>query len=223
MNDELLLNFKSLILCPLIKFLGMTATLSQDTSDPLRGEIFKLSTYLVGTGSLPRSRAFPAQAGSEYTISLSKILVGPPPESTPLKTPHMQSCIVLVSNLQPSMTDATIKRECIETVGRPRFIYMHVADPRTGLFSGTAVIEFSDENHAKSLCQLGLCSKSVRPISDQEYTSLSSGEWPMLEYGPPQGVFSHHPAPQTTSSPQKPTPAPMWAQPAHRPSNPWQK
>ena len=201
----------------------MTATLGHDSSDPLRGEVFRLSTYLAGTGYMPRSRSYPVQSGTEYTISMSKILVGPPPESASLKSLHMQSCIVLVSNLPSSLTDAAIKRECIETVGRPRFIYMHVADPRTGLFSGTAVIEFSDESHAKSLCNSGLFSQSVRPISDQEYVSLSSGSWPMLEYGPPQGVFSHHQAPVPTPSPQKQTATPMWAQPTHRPSNPWQK
>ena len=203
----------------------MTATLAHDTSDPLRGEVFKLSTYLIGAGYLQRTRTLPLplQSGAEYTISLSKILVGPPPGSTSLKTPHVQSCIVLVSNLSSAVTDAAIKRECIETVGRPKFIYMHVADPRTGLFSGTAVIEFSDESHAKSLCQSGLFSQPVRLISQTEFTSLTTGEWPMLEYGPPQGVFSHQPSAVVTPSPQKPAPAPMWAQPSHRPSNPWQK
>lgn len=226
--DKLLLNFKSLILCPLIKFFGfrMAATLTQDeiSLDPLRGEIFYLTSYLALNGSQSRSRA-PLQALSshEYTISLSKILVGPPPESAQLKTPHKQSCLVLVSNLKPTVTDAAIKRECIETVGRPRFIYMHVADPRTGLFSGTAVMEFTDESHANSVCQTGLFSCPVRPVSDLEYAALTCGDWPMLDYGPPQGVFSNEPTPPSAPSSSRAVPAPMWAQPSHRPSNPWQK
>lgn len=205
----------------------MAATLARDdfASDPLRGEVFKLSSYISLGGFHLRSRA-PLQnvSAHEYTISLSKILVGPPPESAQLKAPHNQSCVVLVSNLQSSVTDAAIKRECIQTVGRPRFIYMHVADPRTGLFSGTAVIEFSDESHAKSLCRSGLLSCAVRVVSDPEYAALTCGDWPMLEYGPPQGVFSNQPTPAVTApSPSRPVPAPMWAQPSHRPSNPWQK
>jgi hypothetical protein len=195
------------------------------SSDPLRGESFRLSAYITGAGLITRTRNDAAATFvSEYTISLSKILVGPPPESTSLKTEHKPSCIVVVSNLKFTVTDAAIKRECIETAGRPRFIYMHVSDPRTGLFSGTAIIEFSDENHASQLCRSGLFSSPVRLVSETEFSSLTSGDWPMLEYGPPQGVFSgQHSAQTATPSPQRPTTAPLWAQPTQRPSNPWQK
>lgn len=120
------------------------------------------------------------------------------------------------------MTDALLKKECIESVGRPKFIYMHVGDPRAGLFSGTAVVEFSDEATAQKACRQMIASCSTRLVYQAEFTSLTTGEWPMLEYGPPQGVFRTSPVTPASVAPSQPTPS--WAQPNRpAPSNPWQK
>jgi hypothetical protein len=95
---------------------------------------------------------------------------------------------------------------------------MHVDDVKSGLFSGAAVIEFLDDDAASRVVTQGILGCRARSVSEQEYMSLTSGEWPMLEYGPPQGVFSQ-------SASVKPAAAvPMWAQPNRPPaSNPWQK
>ena len=118
------------------------------------------------------------------------------------------------------MTDSYLKKECIERVGRPRFIYMHVSDVKSGLFSGTAVIEFADEESATKAVSEGILGKRVRGVTDEEFSSLTSGEWPMLSYGPPQGVFS-------SSNRPPPGPAvtvPVWAQAGRAPvANPWLK
>lgn len=95
---------------------------------------------------------------------------------------------------------------------------MHVSDVRSGLFSGTTVIEFAEEDAARKTVSQGLLGCRARLVSEQEYMSLTSGEWPMLEYGPPQGVFSQ------TATPKPVAAVPMWAQPNRPPvSNPWQK
>jgi len=99
---------------------------------------------------------------------------------------------------------------------------MHVADPRTGIFSGTAVIEFSDEATAQKACRHMIASCSTRLVNQAEFTSLTAGEWPMLEYGPPQGVFGTSPPAPASVAPSQPTPS--WAQPNRpAPSNPWKK
>jgi hypothetical protein len=186
--------------------------------DPLRGEIFRLSSYLHAhaAASFHRIARPPLSAGvNEYTIAMSRILVGPPPEWT--KGPHRASSIVLVSNLPSALTDAQLKKECIESLSRPRFIYMHVADIKTGIFSGTAVIEFADDESATKAIRSGVGGCRARAIAEQEFSSLTSGEWPMLEHGPPQGVFS----PEAV---QAAAPVPVWGQPGRAPvSNPWQK
>ena len=150
-------------------------------------------------------------------VLVSKIFVGPPPESASVSGPHIQGAIIIVSNLPDTTTDAQLKKECIEVVGaRPKFVYMHVADGKTGMFSGTAVIEFSDESSANKAVVTRLSSCPTRIVTAQEYQSLIMGEWPMLEYGPPQGVFG--------DLPKVVAPQPAWAQ-SSRPAapNPWQK
>lgn len=95
---------------------------------------------------------------------------------------------------------------------------MHVDDVKSGLFSGTAVIEFLDDDSASKAVAQGILGCRARSVSEQEYMSLTSGEWPMLEYGPPQGVFSQ------SASVKQAAAVPMWAQPNRPPaSNPWQK
>ena len=186
--------------------------------DPLRGEVFRLSSYLHAQIVPGFHRAMPQSVGiNEYTIAMSRVLVGPPPESTTRGGSHNAKTVVLVSGLLPNLTDAQLKRECIETIGRPRFIYMHVSDVKSGLFSGTAVIEFVDAESANKALSGGIAGFRVRPVTDEEFASLTSGDWPMLEYGPPQGVFS-----QLAVKPA--VPVPVWAQPGRAPvSNPWQK
>jgi hypothetical protein len=155
---------------------------------------------------------------------VSKTLVGPPPENTLSSSPHKRETLVLVSGLPVSVTDAQIKRECIESLGRPRFIYMHVSDARTGLFSGTCVIEFQDSESATKTCQTGLLSRQARPITSEEFESLTSGDWPMLEYGPAKGCFSTKSRPDAVAPPPTAKQAPTWAQPNRPPvSNPWQR
>jgi hypothetical protein len=147
---------------------------------------------------------------------------------------HSPECVVLVSNLPTTTTDSGLKRECIESVGRPKFIYMHVNDSRTGVFSGAAIIEFSDPAFATKACDTGVLSCPVRRVTTGEFESLTMGDWPMLDYGPPQGVFG----PQTAPPPSPPPATPAgWARQAQptparqqagttqqsRPSNPWQK
>ena len=133
---------------------------------------------------------------------------------------------MIVLNLPLSITDSGLKRECIETVGRPKFIYMHVSDARTGLFSGLAVIEFSDESVASKICQTGIMSRSARIVTQEEFDSLTRGDWPMLDYGPPCGIFKQSISDNSTRqlTPQ-PTVQPAWQQNLQqsRPSNPWQK
>lgn len=155
---------------------------------------------------------------------MSRILVGPPPDNTLSDRPHDRETVVIVGGLTPSTTDAQIKRDCIECIGRPRFIYMHVGDPRTGVFSGTCVVEFWEKESAAKACQSGILSQRVRMVSSEEFDSLSKGEWPMLEYGPATGVFSSRPATRTPPSASASTtapPAPSWS---NRPpvANPWQ-
>jgi hypothetical protein len=157
-------------------------------------------------------------------LIVSKTLVGPPPESAAVSGPHDISCIVVISGLPFDTTDSVLKRECIETVGRPKFIYMHVSDHLTGMFSGTAVIEFSNKSNAESACNSGIMGASVRIVNPVEFAALTSSEWPMLEYGPPQGVFAAHMAQSKTSNTGLTQPAPQWAQPNRPPpSNPWQR
>lgn len=146
--------------------------------------------------------------------------MGPPPESAAATDPHRKSTIVLVQGLHFSITDSHLKKECIERVGRPRFIYMHVSDIKSGLFSGTAVIEFTDEESVTKALSQGILGNRVRSVSDEEFSSLTSGEWPMLNYGPPQGVFS-----STSRPPPGPAVAvPVWAQAGRAPvANPWLK
>lgn len=128
--------------------------------------------------------------------------------------------MVLVSGLSQLVTDSEIKRECVEYAARPKFIYMHVSDLTTGLFSGTCVIEFSEVDAAVKAVARKVMSCSTRPVTQQEFQSLTSGEWPMVEYGPAQGVFA---AQLVSVAPQpSPVPAPTWAS-RPPPSNPWQK
>lgn len=130
--------------------------------------------------------------------------------------------MVLVSGLSPFITDSEIRRFCLEHFGRPKYLYMHVGDTKTGLFSGTCVIEFSEATLAEKAIRVGVCSCVGRAVNSAEFDSLTSGEWPMVEYGPPRGVFS------STSESVQPAhrpvtaPIPNWAS-APRPSNPWQK
>jgi hypothetical protein len=166
----------------------------------------------------------------QYSIPVSKILVGPPPEGTIIKSTHIPNTLVVVSGLPQTVTDSNLKRECTESVGRPKYIYMHVADPRTGIFSGTAVVEFQEESAASNACASGILSCKVRPVTQQEFESLTSGDWPMLEYGPPQGVFASQSVQQHVQSAQPATgwrqpsvAVPTWQQAPPRTSNPWQK
>ncbi len=203
--------------------------------DPLRGEVFYLSAYMPTVGSDHRPKvSYGGQSTMDYTISsmfslfrcfvsmysVSKILVGPPPDNTLSEQPHTRESIVIISGLQSSTTDAQIKRDCIESIGRPRFIYMHVGDARTGLFSGTCVVAFWEKDSAIKASQIGILSKRVRPVSQEEFDSLSKGDWPMLEYGPARGVFSSKSISVPSPAPQAP-PAPSWV---NRPpvANPWQ-
>ena len=137
--------------------------------------------------------------------------------------PHPNDCIVIVSGLPSNTTDSKLKKECIETIGRPKFIYMHVSDAKTGIFSGTAVIEFSDESLASKAVSASIASCSTRRLNPQEYASLTEGDWPMLEYGPPRGVFSSKREPYPLLQQPNQQPKPAWAQ-QERPivSNPWQ-
>lgn len=135
--------------------------------------------------------------------------------------PHQIGAFVLVSGLK-NATDAQVKRDCIETLGsRPRFVYMHVSDLKTGVFSGTCIVEFVDVDSARKAVSNSILGCKPRSITDAEFDSLTSGDWPMVEYGPPQGVFSanHQPTPQQVQATR------VWAQPADRPAptNPWQK
>ena len=195
--------------------------------NPLRGEIFMLSNYVASSiSSGSRRNSGPPISGEEYTISrmfwyvpcqlfiVSKILVGPPPESAAVTGPHLPDCIVVVSGLRATVTDSQLKKECIETIGRPKFIYMHVSDGKTGMFSGTAVIEFFEVSHATKAISVSVSSCPTRSVNPQEFSYLTEGEWPMLEYGPPRGVFLDQP-PATSA---------RWAQP-DRPMarNPWQR
>lgn len=164
----------------------------------------------------------PAHYHHKLSFLVSKILVGPPPESAAVSAPHPMNCIVLISGLPGSVTDSQLKKECIETIGRPKFIYMHVSDGRTGMFSGTAVIEFSEDSHARKAVSSSVAACVTRAINSQEYASLTEGDWPMLEYGAPRGVFA--PGAVPAQRPQWQQVQPAWAQP-DRPiaNNPWQR
>ena len=157
-----------------------------------------------------------------FTLLLvSQVLVGPPPEQVGDGRPHTIDEIVVITGLNPTTTDSDLKRFCIENIGRPRFIYMHVNDVISGYFSGTAVIEFLDSAAARKSIENGILKCSVRLVNKSEFQSLTESDWPMLEYGPPRGVFN-----PTTSPPPQPVAPPgswgaSWAsRPA--PSNPWQ-
>jgi hypothetical protein len=151
-------------------------------------------------------------------VLVSQIFVGPPPESAAAAGPHNQGTIVVVSNLPFTTTDASLKKDCLEVLGvRPKFVYMHVADRKTGMFSGTAVVEFPDAASAAKAVSTRVHACPTRLASAQEFESLTAGDWPMLEYGPPQGVFGEQPKAAAT-------PQPAWAQSLRAPSsNPWQR
>ena len=206
---------------------------SHSDGSPQRRDIYALVIYIVNScirlsegqpGQCCIKRVYDSQYAQGLSIFtllflVSRVLVGPPPESVAVIGPHTADSIVIVSNLPMSITDAQLKKECIELLSRPRFIYMHVGDLKSGTFSGTAVIEFSDKESAAKAVSVGVAGGRARYVNEQEFISLTSGEWPMLEYGPAQGVFQFQPKPSVPVAA-----APSWAQPGRGPvANPWQK
>jgi hypothetical protein len=145
--------------------------------------------------------------------------VGPPPESTTPLSSHNPKSVIIITGLPFNLTDHQLKKQLLETVAvRPKFIYMHVMDVKSGMFSGTAILECQDEESANRIIKSGVDRCQVRFVDQQEFASLAGGEWPMLEYGPPQGVYA-----QTTVT-HVAAPVPVWAQPGRAPvSNPWKK
>jgi hypothetical protein len=151
-------------------------------------------------------------------LVVSRVLVGPPPESAGVSGPHPADRIVVFSDFPSYLTDGQLKKECIDIISRPKFIYMHVSDVKSGKFSGTAVIEFNDKESADRAISLGIMNCRGRFVSEAEHHSLTCSDWPMLEYGPPQGVFAPQAKQPILSS------VPSWAQPGRAPvTNPWQK
>ena len=131
-----------------------------------------------------------------------------------MSLPHAIDTIVSVSGLSPFVTDSEVKRYCTENFARPRLIYMHVTDLKTGLFSGTCIVEFSDVLAAQKCIQAGVLSCRARKVTLPEFDSLVSTDWCMLDHGPPHGVFS------TTAA----APRSSWNTAGRPPaSNPWQK
>ena len=161
-------------------------------SDPLHGETFSLQAYISkrgGVEALPIKRAmdeYSAASGqsTSYAVKSNPVFFGIPPAIYGDKSPHEISATIVAHSLPLATCEAEVRRLCAESIGAVRVIRMLIDDTRTGMFNGTAVIEFIDATASSKAIAQGILGGKIRSIRKSEFEELTTGPFPGLDLGP---------------------------------------